>query len=489
VRDSRNRQHDPIIGVVPLKLSDVLQTASQSTRWYPLDGGIGFGRVRISLLFRSVELKLPPAQLGFGEIGTFEFLGDKIRTSGGYAPKDKLKLKLRTGGSSDIVKGDVCSRSVEGDGLEWDISGGGEVVTGDSTSTVSGAGKKSKSKSHRVRLPVRYRYRSPVFFEFHRSGKRNADAFAAIWLQDLVDNEEREFDVPIWRCDKGMRLSQNYITEGNVGTVPDLKIEEVGRLHFRGRFKPGTDRDHLRFVSDNDSRETIEAWEACFAEGVRAEHVTQDVPPLIQKLHEESLTHGRDVLAAAPEEDRRKWMAKDGTDWHGAFGRDPKELLEEKRRGESEGSSTLTEYDEEDDTDDDEGGEVADPEHVDLGIDDATTQHSGSSGAVDGGNGYAGAGGARGSDDSMTTTDAANTNAADMQQASVTSQSSSKNPIKNFREYRSRSRDLHRQHRGLMQWKPMRNIQFAKDEAVFAARRIKKVGSLNGRKPDVETEV
>jgi hypothetical protein len=29
VRDSRNRQHDPIIGVVPLKLSDILQTSSQ----------------------------------------------------------------------------------------------------------------------------------------------------------------------------------------------------------------------------------------------------------------------------------------------------------------------------------------------------------------------------------------------------------------------------------------------------------------------------
>ena len=35
----------------------------------------------------------------------------------------------------------------------------------------------------------------------------------------------------------------------------------------------------------------------------------------------------------------------------------------------------------------------------------------------------------------------------------------------------------------------MRNLQFARDEALFAARRIKKVGSLNGRKPDVETEV
>jgi len=40
VRDQRNREHDPILGVVPLKLSDILDTRSQVTRWYPLDGGI-----------------------------------------------------------------------------------------------------------------------------------------------------------------------------------------------------------------------------------------------------------------------------------------------------------------------------------------------------------------------------------------------------------------------------------------------------------------
>lgn len=37
--------------------------------------------------------------------------------------------------------------------------------------------------------------------------------------------------------------------------------------------------------------------------------------------------------------------------------------------------------------------------------------------------------------------------------------------------------------------KPMRNLQFAKDEALFATRRVTKLGSLSGRKPDVETEV
>ena len=40
VRDQRHRQHDPILGVVPLKLSEILSTSCQVTRWYPLDGGI-----------------------------------------------------------------------------------------------------------------------------------------------------------------------------------------------------------------------------------------------------------------------------------------------------------------------------------------------------------------------------------------------------------------------------------------------------------------
>ncbi|KAL2195876.1 hypothetical protein P885DRAFT_61646 [Corynascus similis CBS 632.67] len=502
VRDSRHRQHDPIIGVVPLRLSDVLQTSSQSTRWYPLDGGIGFGRIRLSLLFRSVELRLPPTQLGFGEIGTFEFTSDTLTTVG-YQPSEHTKIRLRTGGSSATVKAHACRRSNDGrTGLTWDISG---------------ADPKS---SPRIRLPVRFRYRSPVFFEFHApsSGvavgkRRKPDTFASLWLQDVPDAEERDFDLPVWRCDNGMRLSQNYVTPDNVDSVPDLRVEEIGRLRFRGRFKPGTDRDHLRFVSDNDSRETIETWEACYAEGVRAEHVHPEVPPAVQRLHEVSLTHGRDVLAMAPEEDKRKWLAKDGTDWSGAFGEDPAELLRKKQldgdegsvdeRGEpvdkhgldgveNEESEQEVSSDEYDDEDDD----------VDLGIDDATHDRAkegrksvGSSNEGDEGNytwkagegeSHAHGSGSRKSMDSTATGATGATGAASQ---SGGSSGSSKNPIKQYKDYRSRSRDLHRKHRGLMQWKPMRNVQFAKDEAVFATRRLMKVGSLSGRKPDVETEV
>ncbi|XXG97691.1 hypothetical protein Hte_003998 [Hypoxylon texense] len=462
VRDSRNRQHDPIIGVVPLKLSDLLQTSSQVTRWYPLDGGIGFGRIRISLLFRSVELKLPPQQLGW-EVGTFEFTSEKISATFPGSAKGKTKLKLRTGGSSAVVKREQCS--AEGDNVEWNISG----IT----------------NNPQPRLPVRYRYRSPVFFEFHLPGKRHADFFAAIWLSELVDGEEKDFDIPVWKCDNPMRLSQNFITPGNYQSVPDIKVEEVGRIRFRGRFKAGTDRDHLRFVSDNDSRETIETWEACFAEGVRQEEVKVDVPPAVQKLHDDSLTHARDVLATASEEERKKWLSKDGTDWSGAFGQDPAEFMT-GREGREE-----TEYESEDDEDSVDGADgESNPNSptsakvrrgdTDLGIQDGTNASPRASEDVSGAGRPSTTSAGGGS--ALTKTTTATTE-------SGRSGRSSMNPVRQYRDYKERSRDLHRQHRGLMQWRPLRNAQFAKDEAKFAIRRVTQMGSLSGRQPDVETEV
>ncbi|KAH6897463.1 hypothetical protein B0T10DRAFT_507066 [Thelonectria olida] len=444
VRDSRNRQHDPIIGLVPLKLGDILQTSSESTRWYPLDGGIGFGRIRLSILFRSVELRLPPPQLGW-DIGTFEFRSNAITTTN-YAPAEKVKIRLRTGGSSANVAKSYSSH--EGDGMVIDIShqNNGETP---------------------LRLPVRHRYSSPIFIEFY-AGKRSPDAYAALWLLELTDGEEKDFDIPIWKCDNSLRLSQNYITEENFHSIPDIDIQQVGRVHFRGRFSAGTDSDHVKFVSSNDTRETIETWEACYAEGVRQQEVRAEVPEVIQKLHEESLTQGRDVLAQANEKDKEKWLAKDGTDWTGAFGQDPSALMAKQDGHAADASEEYDDFGEDigNGDDDDDDDEDDDP---DLGIRDGDTDPSAPS---DG----------RPSVDSHATATTTGSGASN-------GSTSSKNPIKKYKDYRERSRDLHRKHRGLMQWRPLRNVQFAKDEALFAMRKVKTLGSLDGRKPDVETEV
>ncbi|SMY19822.1 unnamed protein product [Zymoseptoria tritici ST99CH_1A5] len=446
VRDQRHREHDPILGVVPLKLSDILETSSQVTRWYPLDGGVGFGRIRISLLFRSVETRLPPQQLGWS-VGTFIFTSERI-VAKGY--NHHAKLKLRTGGSSGKISRSAC-HSLEGgeSGYYWDL----KSANGHGTS---------------ISLPVKFRYRSPVVFEFHVANKRKADAYAVIWLHQLIDNEDAEMDVPIYQTAGSARLTQNYITDEALasGTVPGLEdIKEIGRLSFTGRFKAGMDESHEHFVADNNSRETYETWEACLAEGVRTRVVEKELPETIKQLHEDSLTQGRDVLSTASEEEKEKWLSKEGMDWSGAFGEDPAAFVDKngkKRRepgrdpplqpGEDPDHDGITVEGEEEEEDSDDS---------DLGVQDATSSGSPTS---------------RKSIGTMESGWTAGTgDTYDTQNEDPTKQN---------------KRTEERKQRGLMQWKPARNLKFAKDQTIIGARKIKgkMVGGLDGRQPGVETE-
>ncbi|KAL2886233.1 Meiotically up-regulated protein 190 [Ceratocystis lukuohia] len=528
VRDSRNREHDPILGVVPLKIAEILHNSSQITRWYPIDGGIGFGRVRISLLFRSVQLNLPPTLRGW-DVGTFEFTSGKM-TATSYISKHRPKLRLRTGGSSVAVGREMCTVLDDKGTVEWDIST---------------HGKHDHAVLPGLRLPVRYRYRSPIFIEFWQPRKHSPDAFASMWLQDIADLEENSFDIPIWKCDNQTRLSQNYITEQNLKDVRDLDLEEVGRLRFSGRFSAGTDRDHIRFVTSDTLRETIETWEACYAEGVRSESVDVAIPESAQKLHKaaeheeekklrnsmrSSFSHRQEDSEAIPEEKgsddggnnngKNPWIAHDGTDWSRAFGEDPSQLMAGPRARSSmamsEGVSSLSShgYSEPYTRSSISGphNDVVQAEDNMIGVVD--TQHVGNSQSADNTAVVDHAGDGFSQQQSLgVSTNASSSRMPLQSRASLASHDSndrqrlsspnqgvrataegdsdkeSKNPLKLIKSYKSRSRDLHRVERGLMQWKPMRNIRFAKDEAIYAARRVKNLGSLNGRTPDVETEI
>jgi hypothetical protein len=334
------------------------------------------------------------------DVGTFEFTSDRILALD-YHPHSKLKL--RTGGSTGAIRRNQCRSLPEGDGIFFDIA--------------------KKDGKNSVRLPVKFRYRSPVVFEFHTAGKRGAVAYATIWLHHLIDNEETSINIPIWKTKYGPRLTQNYVTEENAHAFPGLEdLEEVGRLHFRCRFKAGTDEDHEQFVVDNESRETFETWEACLAEGVRQRKVTKEVPPKVQELHEKSLTEGRDVLAQADSEEKRKWLGKDGQDWSGAFTHDPKAYMDSSGRKRAEPGKDAPFHDPFDPSSDDDG-DSDDSDSNDLGIQDGTTTTAGT--AVDGGAEADGApqnsnGGERGTSDDV-------------------NQKTEK-----------------RKHRGLMQWRPVR---------------------------------
>jgi hypothetical protein len=440
VRDQRYREHDPILGVIPIKLSDLLQTSSQVTRWYPLDGGVGFGRIRISILLRHVETKLPPNMLGW-DVGTFEFASEKV------VAKDyghHTKIRMRTGGSVGKLTRHVCH--MDGNDAVFDIS--------------------DPSFRDSLRMPVKHRYRSPVVFEFHVKGKRGAAAYATLWLQHLIDNEETDIDIPIWTTKTGARLTQNYITEANwrAKEVPGLEdLTEVGRLQFRCRFSPGIDESHEAFVVDNDSRETFETWEACMAQGVRSRSVSIEVPQEVQEKHEQSLVDSRDVLKQADPAERRRWIDREGHDWSGAFGEDPRAYTDSLGRKAAEPGRDKPRHD-----------PVTPP------------PTKGQPSMTSNGDGEA---------DSISTSESEEGEGKSLDEhgpstiSSAVTASSSQGSTSQTN--RANKRSDQRQQRGLMQWRPARNAQFAKDEAKLALRKLKKkvgAGDLTGREPDIETE-
>ncbi|KAK7885383.1 hypothetical protein LTR67_010561 [Exophiala xenobiotica] len=479
VRDQRNREHDPILGVVPLRLSDILTTSSQVTRWYPLDGGIGFGRIRISLLFRSVETRLPPNMLGW-DVGTFEVLSSQIIAKGW---NHNTKLKLRTGGSVGKIPRDQCHKTESGDGVYFDVS---------------------PENNHHVRLPVKFRYRSPVIFEFHVTGKRGAAAYACIWLQNLVDNEEVPIDIPIWKTKNGNRLVQNYITEENAKAFRDSgleDLEEVGRFQFRGRFKAGMDESHRDFIVDNDSRETFETFECCLTEGVRQRVVEAEVPENVQQMHEASLTEGRDVLKQEiSEREKKKWLSKSGEDWSGAFSHDPRAYTDKNHNKIAEPGRDEPPHDPYAPSDDEDNDNVDydSSSSSDLGITDGSNAPEGGfkkNARENAQDGYAdghvdGDGQPRPSGDTMRTTDTNYTNYTTMTEGSTGSALPVARRDSKF-EKKAGRRAEERKHRGLAQWTPARNVRFAKDEAKIGMSKLKKrlgMGSLGGREPGVETE-
>jgi hypothetical protein len=94
-RDSRERENDALLGIVYLPLAKVFEKRSQIMDMYPLVGGTGFGRVRISMMFRSVGLQLAPEQIGW-DYGTLEIKGPV--KSKGRLPEDLMshRIKLRS---------------------------------------------------------------------------------------------------------------------------------------------------------------------------------------------------------------------------------------------------------------------------------------------------------------------------------------------------------------------------------------------------------
>ena len=279
-RNSVHREHDPILGAVTIKLSEVLQTSSQSTAIYALDGGMGYGRIMISVLFRSVDLKLPPNLLGW-DLGSVEILGEKVTAedAGGVLSGSKIVLNTDVG-KSTISKNWINQNE---QAAAWDLKYIKE-------------GTKELHK-RRVVIPVRRRYQSPLRLEFFSGGSRHPTAYAMYWLSDLVDNTLTELTLPVYKADKANAkyLTQNYLTDFTKDRS-DIEAEKIGTVKLTVRFKMGMDNSHYQWVKTNDEHETYESWQCSVAEGYRTRIVKRETPKPVQDLVNQGKVDGASMV-------------------------------------------------------------------------------------------------------------------------------------------------------------------------------------------------
>jgi hypothetical protein len=171
VRDARVKEDNPLLGIVHLPLGEVFKDRSQVNGFYPLAGGLGYGRIRLSMVWRGVQLQASPQALGWS-YGTLEV---KPMISDIEIPQELNNLKLR---------------------FHTDL-GSGKMYP--STHDQGWYAKNEQS----LKLAVHKRYSSCLAIFFQHKGLLHDKpvAFAIVWLRDLVDDEEKDVTVTVWKGD------------------------------------------------------------------------------------------------------------------------------------------------------------------------------------------------------------------------------------------------------------------------------------------------
>ena len=183
-RDAREGESDALLGVVYLPLAKLFHKRSQINDTFPIAGGIGFGRARISLVWRSTELRMPDELRGW-DYGTLEVKAPiKVKDQ---LPNDLTKLRIKL--TSNIARAKMHSQSSKKD-------------SSNSEAVAEWHPKHSPGSS--VFLACRRRYACPVILEWRKStlGPDSTAAFAVFWLKDLPDEDEKTITLKVWKGSK-----------------------------------------------------------------------------------------------------------------------------------------------------------------------------------------------------------------------------------------------------------------------------------------------
>lgn len=344
--------------------------ASEITRFFPLESGLGYGSARVSVLFRPVKATLPPNLLGF-DVGTLIVRKVNVTPSGDdresvISTLQSCEVKFKTSSSSDKFSRKASNRDNNGD-IVW------------------------HAEEEPLVLPVHQRYSSALIMTFKNThglgvGK---EGMAVLWLRDVVDNEDKSNECALFKSNEYSRLKQNYVPPDG-----DLRLwnqgaegyKRIGTVRVELTFQPGIAESHEKVMNTHDPAQK-RVWD---------EVDRRDTVGLQEKVGEQG-GGGKATPGPNTEVDEGDVKVEEGTD--GPYADDQGE--------------------EESDTSDNEG----------TGL------------------------------------------------------------MAKLRKWKQHEKELHQQHRGIMQVKPARTAKWLGNNIEEVGHKVKDRFRMKSRQPDVETEV
>ncbi len=245
VRDARLRESDPILGILPLSLATELEHHGQVTRWYSISEGIGYGRIRVSLLYRNINLTIPRALQGWN-LGTLTIFG--VKAFADEAKRQILKdtsLKISTMTSQKTI-GSIHAKITDECCITWET---GNIV-----------------------MPIRRRHASSLCFEINQGGIPFSKAGllsttlgqCVISLSCLDDNSRKEIEIPIFQTNDYIGFRQNAMPnndseESGLGT--DRRLERIGTMVVDCILESGLSHAHKKYAKrSSDLAQNHQAW-------------------------------------------------------------------------------------------------------------------------------------------------------------------------------------------------------------------------------------
>lgn len=434
VRDSREREDDPLLGLVYLPLRHFFKNRSQVMENYPLVGGMGYGRARISMVWRSVDLQLP-AELRGWDVGTLEVRAPIRAVKGLEGDMLQHRIKMRTNvGKAKLypVSGEENSNSKGG---LWQVK----------------AKKKSRGREaegdQSVFLAVRRRYSSAAVLEFRESrlGPDSTPGFAILWLQELPDEEDKTVTLKVWKGGKdNLQRAESCCgyNGSSKGDEEDEGLENasedqiLGEVEVTLRFWRGLSGYHKGFAAkskNNDMRDVMQCLDTINDEGLVDDSDSED--------DDDSSDSSDDEANASTEKLRKKKLAvhtndDDSIDSDNSDGESSNKLVHATTSGLSDFKKGIKQI----------------PRAPLEGASTAVT-------------GLLGAGGHNDSDDG------------------------SRGLRGQLRDYKDHQKSLHRKHRGVMQWRAAREANHLGGKLGRLKGHMSRIFEHGERQPGVETEV